>query len=343
MQIDLLSQQELQQLREVIVAADSIVICCHVSPDGDAIGSTLAWAEALKKMGKNPRIIVPDMFPDFLRWMPGVETIMRYDKHSDEADALIADADVVFCLDFNELSRTDNMQKALEATHAKLVLIDHHLNPMKTTAMTISFTSVCSTCEIVFRLAWQLGLFESLDRKFADPCYCGMMTDTGGFTFASTRPEIFYIICLLLSKGIDKDKIYRNVFHTFSEDRLRLQGYILYEKLEMAADGKAAFFPLTRADLERFHYMKGDTEGVVNMPLQIKGVRLSISLREDTERDNYILVSLRSVDDFPANEVARDFFNGGGHKNASGGKLLCSMNEAIEITRKAIKAYEDKL
>ena len=146
MQIDLLSQQELQQLREVIVAADSIVICCHVSPDGDAIGSTLAWAEALKKMGKNPRIIVPDMFPDFLRWMPGVETIMRYDKHSDEADALIADADVVFCLDFNELSRTDNMQKALEATHAKLVLIDHHLNPMKTTAMTISFTSVCSTC-----------------------------------------------------------------------------------------------------------------------------------------------------------------------------------------------------
>lgn len=170
-----------------------------------------------------------------------------------------------------------------------------------------------------------------------------MMTDTGGFTFASSRPEIFFIICQLITKGIDKDKIYRNVFHTFSENRLRLQGYVLYEKMKVLADGHAAYFTLTRDDLKRFQYVKGDSEGLVNMPLQIKGMQLSISLREDTERDNHILVSLRSVDNFSCNEMAAEFFNGGGHFNASGGKLFCSIDEAVKITEKAILAYESKL
>ena len=195
----------------------------------------------------------------------------------------------------------------------------------------------------MFRIVWQLGLFEKLDRKYATAIYCGMMTDTGGFTFASTRPEIFFIICQLLTKGIDKDKIYRNVFHTFSENRLRLQGYVLYEKMKVLANGHAAYFTLTRDDMKRFQYIKGDSEGFVNMPLQIKGMQLSISLREDTERDNYILVSLRSVDNFPCNEMAAEFFNGGGHFNASGGKLFCSIDEAVKITEKAILAYESKL
>ncbi|MGN0282621.1 MAG: bifunctional oligoribonuclease/PAP phosphatase NrnA [Prevotella sp.] len=343
MQIELLSPAELQQLRSHIMAADNIVVCCHVSPDGDAVGSSLAWAEVLRKFDKRPVIIVPDQFPDFLRWLPGVETIMRYDKHPDEADAIIADADVVFCLDFNELSRTDAMQSTLQATRAKKILIDHHLNPSINAVLSISRPPLSSTCEIVFRLAWQLGLFESLDRKFAVPDYCGMMTDTGGFTFNSNAPEIFFIIGQLLTKGIDKDKIYRNVYNVFSESRLRLQGYVLYEKMNVVNDCKAAFFALTRADLMRFHYVKGDGEGLVNMPLQIKGMRLSISLREDTERDNYILVSLRSVDDFPCNEMAARFFNGGGHKNASGGKLFCSIDEAIEITRRAINHYKKEL
>ena len=170
-----------------------------------------------------------------------------------------------------------------------------------------------------------------------------MMTDTGGFTFNSNAPEIFFIICQLLTKGIDKDKIYRNVYNVFSEYRLRLQGFVLYEKMVVIERCHAAFFTLTREDLIRFHYVKGDGEGLVNMPLQIKGMRLSISLREDTERDNYILVSLRSVDDFPCNEMAARFFNGGGHKNASGGKLFCSIEEAVDIARRAIHAYKDML
>lgn len=343
MHIDLLTPAELQKLRSLIVAADNIVVCCHVSPDGDALGSSLAWTEALRQFDKNPVIIVPDQFPDFLRWLPCIETVVRYDKRPDEADAIIADADLIFCLDFNELSRTDDMQSALSATRAKKVLVDHHLNPSVDAVLSISRPSLSSTSEMVFRLAWQLGLFERLDRKFAVPVYCGMMTDTGGFTFNSNAPEIFFIICQLLTKGIDKDKIYRNVYNVFSEYRLRLQGFVLYEKMVVIERCHAAFFTLTREDLIRFHYVKGDGEGLVNMPLQIKGMRLSISLREDTERDNYILVSLRSVDDFPCNEMAARFFNGGGHKNASGGKLFCSIEEAVDIARRAIHAYKDML
>ena len=184
---------------------------------------------------------------------------------------------------------------------------------------------------------------KQLDRKFAVPVYCGMMTDTGGFTFASNAPEIFFIICQLLTKGIDKDRIYRNVYNVFSEHRLRLQGYVLYKKMNVVDNLHASYFTLTRDDLQRFQYTKGDSEGLVNMPLQIKDMRLSISLREDTERDNLILVSLRSVDDFPCNEMAARFFNGGGHKNASGGRLFCGMEEAEEITRKAIHAYSGLL
>ena len=162
---------------------------------------------------------------------------------------------------------------------------------------------------------------------------------TGGFTFNSSRPEIFFIISLLIEKGIDKDKIYRNVFNNFSEYRLRLVGYVLYEKLRILTPLRASYYILTKQDLKRFHYLKGDAEGLVNMPLQLKGHRLSISLREDTDKQNTIWVSLRSVDDFPCNEMAAQFFNGGGHKNASGGRLYCSVEEAEEIVKKAVKAF----
>lgn len=166
-----------------------------------------------------------------------------------------------------------------------------------------------------------------------------MMTDTGGFTYNSTRPEIFFIISQLLTKRINKDKIYRNVYNNYSEWRMRLTGYVLYEKMVVVPESKAAYFTLTRDDLRKFHYIKGDAEGLVNMPLQIKGTKLSISLREDTEKDNLVWVSLRSVDDFPCNKMAELYFNGGGHLNASGGRLECSISEAETIVRKAIKEF----
>lgn len=343
MNIDILTKKECDMLRSDIQSANNIVICCHVNPDGDAIGSCLGWAEYLRSLGKQPRIVVPDLFPDFLRWLPNNELILRYDKHPGEADGLIANADLVFLLDLNDMKRTDTLAPSLMKANGKRIIIDHHLNPQAGCSLLISHPEMSSTCELVFRIVSQLGGFEAMGKHFAAPVYCGMMTDTGGFTYNSTRPEIFYIISQLLTKGIDKDKIYRNVYNNYSENRLRLTGYVLYEKMQYIADCNASYFTLTREDQKRFHFMKGDAEGLVNMPLQIKGLKLSISLREDTEKDNVVLVSLRSVDDFPCNKMAEEFFNGGGHLNASGGKLFCSVEDAVEVVKRAIKAYESKL
>ena len=343
MNINILSEAELMQLRSIIAAAADIVVIGHVNPDGYAIGSTLAWTNYLLSEGKSVSLIVPDKYPDFLNWLPNTDKILRHDKHPEKTELLVASADLIFCLDFNTLSRSEALADHIASAKAAKVLVDHHPNPDDLFNLTISHPDMSSTCELVFRLVWQLGAFERLGHHFAVPCYCGMMTDTGGFTFNSTRPEIFFIISQLLTKGIDKDKIYRNVYNVASESKIRLWGYVLYEKMEYDAARHAAFFTLTRADLKRFNYIKGDTEGLVNMPLQIKGTRLSISLREDTDRDNLVWVSLRSVDDFNCTEMAAAFFNGGGHFNASGGRLNCSIEEAAEITRKAIKTFEDKL
>ena len=343
MNINILSEAELTQLRSIIAAAADIVVIGHVNPDGDAIGSTLAWTNYLQSEGKSVSLIVPDKYPDFLNWLPNTDKILRHDKHPEKTELLVATADLIFCLDLNTLSRTEALADHIASAKAAKVLIDHHPNPDDLFNLTISHPEMSSTSELVFRIVWQLGAFERLGHHFAVPCYCGMMTDTGGFTFNSTRPEIFFIISQLLTKGIDKDKIYRNVYNVASESKMRLWVYVLYEKMEYDATRHAAFFTLTRADLKRFNYIKGDTEGLVNMPLQIKGTRLSISLREDTDKDNTVWVSLRSVDDFNCTEMAAAFFNGGGHFNASGGRLNCSIEEAAEITRKAIKTFEDKL
>lgn len=340
---EILSNNELELLKRLIAQSDNIVVCCHVHPDGDAIGSCLGWADCLRLMGKDPSIIIPDQYPDFLQWLPGTHRIVRYDKHTAEADALLGDCDLLFCLDFNCASRTDQMADAITRSHAAKVMIDHHPQPAMDCALLVSHPDFSSTCELVFNIVWQMGAFGQLGTSFAVPIYCGMMTDTGGFTYNSTRPEIFFAISMLLSKGIDKDKIYRNVYNNYSENRMRLTGYVLYELLVVDQERHASFFALTRDDLRRFHFVKGDAEGLVNMPLQIKGMKLSISLREDTERDNTVWVSLRSVDKFPCNKVAEAFFNGGGHLNASGGRLDCSMEEAIEVTKRALLHFESAL
>ena len=286
MNIDILTPEECSRLRTLIETSQNIVVTCHRSPDGDAIGSSLAWAEFLRSMGKEPIVIVPDQFPDFLHWLPNTEKIIRYDKHRERCDLHLQIADLVFCLDFNTPSRVDEMEPALLRTPGVIVLIDHHLNP-------------------------------------------------------DVPAEL--IISQLLTKRIDKDRIYRNVYHNYSENRLRLMGFVMYEKLVYLPDYHASFYTISKDEQKRFNFIKGDAEGLVNIPQQIKGLKLSVSLREDTEKDNVIWVSLRSVDDFPCNEMAAQFYNGGGHLNASGGRLFCSIDEAIEITCRAIKAYESLL
>ena len=343
MNIDILTNDQLALLNQLISHAENIIITSHKSPDGDAIGSSLGWAEYLRSRGKDSTIIVPDQYPDFLLWLPNSEKIVRYDKHREKCDMLFKIADLIFCLDYNAPSRVDEMEQALVSSPADRVLIDHHLKPEVNAKLTISHPEACSTCELVFRIVWQMGAFDLQTRHFAIPVYCGMMTDTGGFIFNSTRPEIYYIISQLLTKRIDKDKIYRNVYNNYSENRVRLMGYVLYQKLVYLPEYHSAFYTLNKEELTRFHYLKGDAEGLVNIPQQIKGLKLSISLREDTEKPRLIWVSLRSVDDFPCNLMAEEFFNGGGHLNASGGRVNGTMEDAVETVKRALKAFENKL
>lgn len=338
-----MTEDQVAQLSHLISDAGNILITCHKSPDGDAIGASLGWADYLRSLGKEPTIIIPDQYPDFLSWMPNTEKIVRYDKHREKCDMLFKIADLVFCLDYNTPSRVEEMEQALINSPAPKVLIDHHLDPDVPAVLSISHPDLSSTCELVFRIVWQLDGFQQLTKQFAIPIYCGMMTDTGGFLYNSTRSEIYFIIGELLTKRIDKDKIYRNVYHNYSEDRIRLMGYVMYEKLVYLPESHAAYYTLTREELKRFHFTKGDAEGLVNIPQQIKGLKLSISLREDTDKSNIVWVSLRSVDDFPCNKMAEEFFNGGGHLNASGGRINGTMEEAIATVNRAISAYDTLL
>ena len=343
MNLNLLTEEDVAQLRSLISESERVVVCAHKSPDGDALGSSLAWAGYLSQLGKAVNIVMPDAWPDFLQWLPNSHTIVRYDKHPERVEQLIAEADLVCCLDMNSSDRVLAMEPVLLNATGRRLLIDHHLNPTLSAQQTISFPELSSTCEIVFRLLWQLDAFETMDKNMATCLYCGMMTDTGSFTYNSARPEIYEIIGLLLTKKINKDRIYRRIYNTLSHWALRLQGYVLYRKMNIMAEGRASYFSLTADEMHRFHFIKGDAEGLVNEPLRIKGMRLSLSLREDDRTENLIWVSLRSVDDFPCNKMAEEYFNGGGHLNASGGRLFCTIDEAENITRKAIEAYADRL
>jgi phosphoesterase RecJ-like protein len=330
------------QVATRIRQADRVVIVAHVSPDGDAIGSSLGMQQFLRSQGKLATVVVPNAFPDFLKWMPGAKDVLCYHRYKEVADRYIAQADLIFCLDFNVISRIDAVAAAVEKSTAKRILVDHHLHPDAFCDITISHPEISSTSELVFRLICQLGHYQDISREAAECIYTGMMTDTGGFTYNSNQPEIYLIIAQLLQKGIDKDEIYRRTFNTNSEGRLRMMGYVLYEKMQVYPEFHTALICLSREEQSRFQCMKGDTEGFVNMPLQMKGISFSVFFREDTEKD-MIKVSLRSVGSFPCNQVASEFFGGGGHLNASGGEHYGTMDEAVEIFKKAILKFEDQL
>jgi phosphoesterase RecJ-like protein len=321
--------------------ADKIVIVSHISPDGDAIGSSLGLWHFLMSQGKNAYVIVPNAFPDFLKWMPGSRDILLYDRYKDFANRLIAEADIICCLDFNSLNRIGDVAVGVEASPARKILIDHHLHPNDFCSIVISHPKISSTSELVFRLICRMGYFSDLSKEAAECIYTGMMTDTGGFSFNSNSAEIYFIIGELLSKGIDKDDIYRKVYNTYSESRLRLMGHVL-TRMKVYEACRSALLTLTVEEQNRFKYIRGDSEGFVNIPLSIKNVCFSGFLREDTERD-LIKVSLRSVGDFPCNKFAAEYFNGGGHLNASGGEFYGTMEGAVARFEEALKAFEPLL
>ena len=337
-----ISQANIDHVEKWFERADKIVIVSHVSPDGDAIGSSLGLWHFLNSQDKTVHVIVPNAFPDFLKWMPGAKEVIQYNRYKEFADKLIMEADVICCLDFNVLSRIDELEEIVRVSPGRKMIVDHHLYPGDFARIVISHPQISSTSELVFRLICQLGNFSDITKEAAECIYTGMMTDTGGFTYNSNDREIYLIIGELLSKGIDKDEIYRKVFNTHSEGRLRLMGYVLYEKMQVFPQFNAALITLTREEQKKFEYKKGDTEGFVNMPLSMKGICFSVFLREDTEKD-MIKVSLRSVGTFPCNEVAAEFFGGGGHLNASGGEFYGPIEDAIALFKQALVKYENLL
>ena len=342
----------------LIDAAHHIVITCHRGPDGDAIGSTTALASWLRRRMPEAdiHIIAPNIFPDFLKWIPGAEDILIYEGHEDEVRPIIEAADLIIMCDHGELKRMWTLGDVVRDHPTPRIMIDHHLDPEPGIAdLVISHPALSSTCEILLRIILELepaSPFTSeatmsegspsglplLTTDEAASLYTGMMTDTGAFTYASSRPEIFELISILLSYGIDKDKIYRNIFFTYSPNRMKLMGYMLYVKLDVWKKAHTSVMTLTNAERRRFGVLNGDTEGLVNIPLQILGMKLSIFLREDTEHP-CIRISLRSVDDFPCNEMAAEFFGGGGHKNASGGEVWGTMDDALALVKKAVQKY----
>jgi phosphoesterase RecJ-like protein len=330
----IIQEEPIQKAKKYIEKGQNIVILTHVAPDGDAMGSSLGLLHFLGACGKEKAtVVVPSSFPAFYRWMPGANNIVVHEKHPDEAEQLVGEADVIFCLDFNEPKRVGKLADALLAAPGRKVMIDHHIHPAPFCRVTMSYPEMSSTSEMIFRFICRMGLFEMINKQAAECIYTGMMTDTGAFTYNSNHPEIYAIIGELIRKGIDKDRIYRKVYQVYSESRLRLMGYTLYEKMKLYPGLKTALITLSQDEMKRFRYATGDTEGFVNLPLSIGSIELSAFLREDPDG---LKISLRSVGSFPCNEFAVRYFNGGGHKNAAGGEYNGTLAEAVAVFEKGL-------
>lgn len=331
-------------MKELLENCKRVVICTHVNPDGDAIGSSLAMRYFFERKGKTATVVVPNIYPDFLKWLPGSEDILIHSKQAEQAKAAIDAADLVVVCDLNQSNRLAGLEEDIMASKAPRILIDHHLNPdLEFCQVIASHPTLCATGEVICQLLTEQGEMDNISNEEAVCLYTAMMCDTGAFSFNSNRPVIYEHISRLLAHGIDKDQIYRNVFWTASESRLRLQGYLLYVNMKVLYNYHAAIITLTNEERRRFKIKNGDTEGIVNIPLTMSGTKLSIFISEDTEHPGTMKMSLRSVGDFPCDQMASRFFNGGGHKNASGGKQQCTMEEAIEKVNEAIECYADML
>lgn len=336
----IIAEDLIRKVEGFISSAEKIVIIAHVGPDGDAMGASLAMWHYCMTLDKDPVVIVPTSFPDFLSWMPGADGVIVHEKDSGPAEKRVEEADLILALDFNVLSRLAGMSELIEKAAAPVILVDHHLNPGGFAKVTISYPEISSTSELVFRLICRLGDFSKINLACAECIYTGMMTDTGGFTYNSNKQEIYTIISELIKIGIDKDEIYRKVFNTFSEHRLRLEGYCLYKKMKIYPEYKAALITLTEKEMNEFNFQNGDSEGFVNIPLSIRGIVFSVFMREDPEK---VKISLRSQGSFPTNKFSADVFGGGGHLNASGGESYTSLREAVKKFEEALPLYKDFL
>ena len=331
----MLTNSEIQELKQLLNKKNKIVITSHTNPDGDAVGSTLAMYHYLTKLGNNVEMLVPNKFPDFYAWLPESENIVLYEMQSKYSQNILANADIIFSLDYNALSRLGALSEIVANTKGKRILIDHHIDP-DTESFDYCHSNVdtSSTAELVYDFITRLGDESLIDKRTGEAIYTGIVTDTGSFSFSCNRPETYIITSKLVSLGVDTQKIHKLIYDTFSENRLRLLGYAISHRMVVWEELHTALIFLSKSDLKKYNYQVGDTEGVVNFPLSMDKVNMSLLI---TEKDNQLRLSFRSKGNFSVNDLARNHFNGGGHRNAAGGKtnedvdsLISRLNGILE-------------
>lgn len=331
---------QLEEIKELLNEPKRICIIPHHKPDGDALGAALALYQLLIQLPHQVKVVSPSDFPGFLAWMPDSTTVIDFLNNQKAAAEALNHAEVIFCLDFNEPGRTEKMKDLLLQAQAKKILIDHHLSPQPFCDFTFSFPEACATCEIVYHFICRAGFKHLINAPVAECLYAGIMTDSGSFRFPSMKAETHRVIADLMEAGALNYRIHENVYDNFSFERTRFLGYCLSEKLVVLPEFRTAYFHVTKEELARFHHKSGDTEGIVNYGLSIKGIILSAFF---CEKDDIIKISFRSKDLFSVKELAASHFNGGGHMNAAGGKSTLSLRETIIQFEKLLPLYKDEL
>lgn len=334
-----LSHKQVESLKSLLERPSmKIVVLAHTNPDGDAVGSSLAWAEVLRSRGHEVTCVVPNKYPYFLDWMPGIEEIVIFKNDSEgRVQKAVAEADMLFCLDFNAISRLEILSEIIAGnTSARRVLIDHHLQPDSGFDLAFSHPESSSTCFLVYSLVEAMYGTEAITKRMAESLYVGMMTDTGNFAFSHLTPELFRAVAVLLEKGICIPAIHNSVYNAYTEGRARLFGYAINRKMTLIEEGTVAYMSLLESEMRRFQFQQGDSEGFVNYALTIRKVKMSAMFLAHRK---FIRVSLRSRGDVDVNLFARRYFNGGGHKNAAGGKSFLSMEETIDHYVRSVREF----
>ncbi|WP_299606951.1 DHH family phosphoesterase [uncultured Aquimarina sp.] len=336
-----MNTSEFKEVKVLLSTSKNIVIIPHKNPDGDAIGSTLALYHYLSGLGHNATVITPNDYPNFLKWIPGESTIIKYDSDTEVATEKIKEADIIFTLDFNHFSRTGNMESLLKTTDTTYIMIDHHQQPDDYAVYTYSDVMMSSTCQMIYHFIDNLGDVNKITADIATCIYIGIMTDTGSFRFRSTTSTTHKIIADLIDRGANNTEIHELIYDSNTYSRLQLRGVAL-KNLKVLPEYKAAYITLSQKELDDHNFKKGDTEGFVNMGLSIEGIKLALIFIEN-KGENIIKISLRSKGDFSVNEFSRNHFEGGGHHNAAGGKSNLSLQDTVEKFISILPSYKNAL
>ncbi|WP_422860378.1 DHH family phosphoesterase [Flagellimonas sp. S174] len=333
--------EDISTTKSLLSTPQNIVVVPHKNPDGDAIGSCLALYIFLKEMGQNCTVISPNDYPKFLKWMPGNDTILNYEKSPAKCKTILNEASLIFTLDFNDFSRTGALESQLQQSNADFIMIDHHQQPSDYAKVTYSDVSMSSTCEMVYNFIMYLGEGDKINTAIATNLYTGIMTDTGSFKYRSTSSKTHQTVADLIDKGAENMEIHRQVFDTNSPSRLHLLGVAL-KNMVILNEYRTAYITLSQEELDANNFKKGDTEGFVNYGLTLEGIVLAVIFIENKE-EGIIKMSFRSVGDFSVNEFARTHFNGGGHTNAAGGRSNISLEATVDAFKAVLADYKNQL